>query len=77
MSEIRTLKDKNIEICPRTFAKAVTTSSGSTVEQELENIKQVLQNVSISNIILTDEITGKKMKLGISDSKLFVEDVEE
>lgn len=38
-SEIRTLKDGDIEIHPRTVARAVHTSSGSTIDVEIENAK--------------------------------------
>lgn len=37
-AEIRTLKDKDIQILPRTRADAVSTTDGSTVQDKINNI---------------------------------------
>lgn len=37
-SEIRTLKDKDIQVLPRTRADAVNTADGSTVQEKINNI---------------------------------------
>ena len=37
-SEIRTLKDKDIQVLPRTRADAVSTTDGSTVQDKINNI---------------------------------------
>ena len=39
MSEIRTLKDGDIDVLPRTVASAVQTADGSTVEQKINSIE--------------------------------------
>ena len=39
MSEIRTLRDGDIDVLPRTVASAVQTADGSTVEQKINSIE--------------------------------------
>lgn len=58
-SEIRTLKDGDIEIHPRTVAKAVHTSSGSTIDVEIENAKaEVEAMLGDVNSVLQNILNG-------------------
>ena len=45
-SEIRTLKDKDIQVLPRTRADAVSTTDGSTVQDKINSIPIVSTSVS-------------------------------
>lgn len=45
-SEIRTLKDKDIQVLPRTRADAVSTTDGSTVQNKIDNIPTNLADLN-------------------------------
>lgn len=45
-SEIRTLKDKDIQVLPRTRADAVSTTDGSTVQNKINNIPTDLADLA-------------------------------
>lgn len=45
-SEIRTLKDKDIQVLPRTKADAVSTTDGSTVQEKINNIPTDLADLN-------------------------------
>ena len=45
-SEIRTLKDKDIQVLPRTRADAVSTTDGSTVQDKINNIPTDLADLA-------------------------------
>lgn len=51
-SEIRTLKDKDIQVLPRTRADAVSTTDGSTVQDKINDIPTTLSE-------LTDDSTHR------------------
>lgn len=55
-SEIRTLKDKDIQVLPRTRADAVSTTDGSTVQDKINNIPTDLSelNQDSSHRLVTD-----------------------
>lgn len=44
-AEIRTLKDKDIQVLPRTRADAVSTTDGSTVQNSINNILDEIANI--------------------------------
>lgn len=46
MAEIKTLKQGETQILPRTVAEAVSTSDGSNVQTELDNLKKQVPDVS-------------------------------
>lgn len=46
MAEIKTLKQGNNQIAPKTVADAVSTTSGSTVQAELDALKSNVPDVS-------------------------------
>lgn len=48
-AEIRTLKDKDIQVLPRTRADAVSTTDGSTVQDKINNILEEIENISVSS----------------------------
>lgn len=45
-SEIRTLKDKDVQVLPRTRADAVNTTDGSTVQDKINNIPTNLADLA-------------------------------
>ena len=55
-SEIRTLKDKDIQVLPRTRADAVSTTDGSTVQDKINNIPTTLSELTddTSHRLVTD-----------------------
>lgn len=56
MSEIRTLRDGDIDILPRTVASAVQTADGSTVEDKINSAGGAKK--LILNLTLTSNWTG-------------------
>ncbi|WP_140397161.1 hypothetical protein [Flavonifractor sp. An82] len=62
-SEIRTLKDGDIEIHPRTVAKAVHTSSGSTIDVEIKNAKaETDAKLGDVNTVLENILSGSTLE---------------
>lgn len=62
-SEIRTLKDGDIEIHPRTVAKAVHTSSGSTIDVEIINAKaETDAKLGDVNTVLENILSGATLE---------------
>lgn len=62
-SEIRTLKDGDIEIHPRTVAKAVHTSSGSTIDVEIENAQaETDAKLGDVNTVLENILSGSTLE---------------
>lgn len=58
-SEIRTLRDGDIEIHPRTVAKAVHTSSGTTIDVDIANAKaETDAKLGDVNTVLENVLTG-------------------
>ena len=49
-SEIRTLKDKDIQVLPRTRADAVSTTDGSTVQDKINNIPVISTSISSTSV---------------------------
>ena len=45
-AEIRTLKDKDVQVFPRTKADAVSTTDGSTVQGKINSILEEIENIS-------------------------------
>lgn len=71
-AEIRTLKDKDIQVLPRTRADAVSTTDGSTVQDKINNIptdneKQIWNNKSDFSGSYTD-LTNKPSIPTVSSS---------
>ena len=54
-SETRTLMDGDVEVLPRTYANAVFTSDGYTVEEKLNNFNTTLGDIGT----MLDEINGE------------------
>ena len=48
-AEIRTLKDKDTQVLPRTRADAVSTTDGNTVQNKINVILEEIENISVSS----------------------------
>lgn len=74
-SEIRTLKDKDIQVLPRTRADAVSTTDGSTVQEKINNIPTDLADLADDSThrLVTD--TEKQTWNNKSDFSGFYDDL--
>lgn len=67
-SEIRTLKDKDIQVLPRTRADAVSTTDGSTVQDKINNIPVISTSISSTSVTTAASSSAVKQAYDKADS---------
>lgn len=67
-SEIRTLKDKDIQVLPRTRADAVSTTDGSTVQDKINNIPTVSNSVTSTSTTTAASSSAVKQAYDLAKS---------
>lgn len=67
-SEIRTLKDKDTQVLPRTRADAVSTTDGSTVQDKINNIPVISTSISSTSVTTAASSSAVKQAYDKADS---------